>query len=71
MRLPFVFYFLLFSISSVFCQSEFQMDNAKKKVVIPFKLINNLIFIPIKVNGEELTFLRKSDGDTNNFYYLG
>ncbi|WP_333601315.1 PDZ domain-containing protein [Flavobacterium sp.] len=33
------------------------MDKAKKKVVIPFKLINNLIFIPIKVNGEELTFL--------------
>jgi hypothetical protein len=29
----------------------------KKKVVIPFQLINNLIFIPIKVNGEELTFL--------------
>lgn len=28
-----------------------------KKVVIPFKLINNLIFIPISVNGAELTFL--------------
>ncbi|MEO5775385.1 MAG: PDZ domain-containing protein [Flavobacterium sp.] len=29
----------------------------KNKVVIPFKLINNLIFIPVIVNGEELTFL--------------
>jgi hypothetical protein len=29
-------------------------------VVIPFKLINNLIFIPIKVNGIELNFLLDS-----------
>jgi hypothetical protein len=57
MRLPFVFYFLIFSINSVYCQSGFYLDNHKKKVVIPFKLINNLIFIPVKVNGEELTFL--------------
>jgi hypothetical protein len=38
-------------------QSDFHLFNGKKKVVIPFKLINNLVFIPIKVNGEELTFL--------------
>lgn len=37
-------------------QNSFQIVNAKK-VVIPFKLINNLIFIPITVNGAELTFL--------------
>ncbi|WP_162128348.1 PDZ domain-containing protein [Flavobacterium phycosphaerae] len=57
MRLSFVLYFFLFSITSVYCQSEFKINSPKKKVVIPFKLINNLIFIPIKVNGEELTFL--------------
>ena len=56
MRLRLLFISLLFSIYS-FGQSEFQINNLKKKVVIPFKLINNLIFIPLKLNGEELTFL--------------
>ncbi|HCA06849.1 aspartyl protease family protein [Chryseobacterium sp.] len=37
-------------------QNSFELINAKK-VVIPFKLINNLIFIPINVNGAELTFM--------------
>src|SRR6476620_4744543 len=57
MRLSLVFYFFLFTVPSVFCQSEFRMEDHKKKVTIPFKFINNLIFIPINVNGEELTFL--------------
>lgn len=37
-------------------QNSFELINAKK-VVIPFKLINNLIFIPITINGAELTFM--------------
>lgn len=37
-------------------QNAFEIKNAKK-VTVPFKLINNLIFIPIEVNGVELTFL--------------
>ena len=49
-------FFLLFSVYT-FSQSEFQINNLKNKVVIPFKLINNLIFIPVSINGEELTFL--------------
>lgn len=51
---------LLFFFSTVipcFCQSGFQFEKHKKKAVIPFQLINNLIFIPIDVNGETLTFL--------------
>ncbi|WP_264521812.1 PDZ domain-containing protein [Flavobacterium sp. N1994] len=56
MRFKLLFLFLLFSITT-FGQSEFQITGNQKKVVIPFKLINNLIFIPIKVNGEDLTFL--------------
>ncbi|KUJ55114.1 PDZ domain-containing protein [Chryseobacterium aquaticum] len=52
--LQFLFIFL-FSIF-INAQNSFQIVNAKK-VVIPFKLINNLIFIPITVNGAELTFL--------------
>ena len=57
MRLIVIIIYLLIFNSSVFSQSEFQINNLKNKVVIPFKLINNLIFIPVKVNGEELTFL--------------
>ncbi|MGS0748291.1 hypothetical protein [Halpernia sp. GG3] len=34
--------------------------NAGKKTVIPFQLINNLIFIPVTVNGISLTFLLDS-----------
>jgi len=37
-------------------QNSFEVQNAQK-TVIPFKLINNLIFIPININGVELTFL--------------
>ncbi|KQM31198.1 PDZ domain-containing protein [Chryseobacterium sp. Leaf201] len=37
-------------------QSSFKVHDAKK-TVIPFKLISNLIFIPINVNGADLTFL--------------
>ena len=41
-------------------QEGFLFEKKVDKVVIPFKLINNLIFIPIKVNGIELNFLLDS-----------
>ena len=49
---------LLFLLAGIFCsaQNTFEIREAKK-TVIPFQLINNLIFIPIEVNGVELTFL--------------
>lgn len=56
MRLKQLFFFLFFSICA-FSQSEFQINNPKKRVAIPFKFINNLIFIPVNINGEVLTFL--------------
>lgn len=51
-------YFILALFFSIFinAQNAFEIKDAKK-IVIPFKLINNLIFIPITVNGAELTFL--------------
>jgi len=55
---------LILAVLSVFifpafssAQSGFQLEANKKKVVIPFQLINNLIFIPINVNGVALNFL--------------
>ncbi len=44
----------------VFSQSHFEFLGGKSKIDIPFQLINNLIFIPITVNGVELTFLLDS-----------
>lgn len=40
-------------------QDGFVLQNAEK-TVIKFKLINNLIFVPVTVNGVELTFLLDS-----------
>jgi hypothetical protein len=41
----------------VLAQAGFQFEKEATKASVPFKLINNLIFIPIKVNGVELNFL--------------
>lgn len=48
--------FLLFSII-INAQSGFEILNNKKKTTIPFRQINNLVFIDLKVNDVELTFL--------------
>ena len=57
MRFFYSFILFLMTFNACWSQSGFYFQNHKKKAVIPFKLINNLIFIPIKVNGETLTFL--------------
>ncbi|KUJ61864.1 signal protein PDZ [Flavobacteriaceae bacterium CRH] len=55
-----VLFFGLFVPFSLLAQNDFLIENHRKKVTIPFKLINNLVFIPIKVNGVELNFLLDS-----------
>lgn len=54
-----LFFGLLASLPMM-SQVDFLIENHSKKVTIPFKLINNLVFIPIKVNGIELNFLLDS-----------
>ncbi|UKB85142.1 PDZ domain-containing protein [Chryseobacterium sp. MEBOG06] len=58
MKIRFLILGLLLGII-VSAQNSFELINTKK-AVIPFKFINNLIFIPINVNGAELTFLLDS-----------
>ena len=57
MRLLAFVVLLFFINSSSQAQSDFVFQNANKRVTIPFQLIDNLIFIPLLVNGIELTFL--------------
>lgn len=52
-------FLILFFITPLFLfgQDGFKLNSKKKKLKIPFQLINNLIFIPINVNGVDLNFL--------------
>jgi hypothetical protein len=60
MKKYFMLFFGLLTAFSLKAQSDFFIQNNSKSATIPFKLINNLIFIPIKVNGIELNFLLDS-----------
>lgn len=62
---------LLFLLASIFsnAQNTFEMTEPKK-VVIPFQLINNLIFIQIEVNGVELTFFVDSGVNETTIFSL-
>ena len=42
---------------SAFAQNGFQFENGKSKTTLSFELVNNLIIIPLKVNGVLLNFL--------------
>ena len=57
MKVPLLILFFLFRIFEFQAQEGFQFIGNQEKAVIPFQLINNLIFIPIDVNGIPLNFL--------------
>lgn len=58
-----ILFFGLLASFTLKAQDDFLLERHKKRVVIPFKLINNLVFVPIKVNGIELNFLLDSGVD--------
>jgi len=57
MRLYLKLLLILYLFTSVNAKGQFQFESTKSKIVIPCQLINNLVFIPITINGEKLTFL--------------
>ena len=57
MRIAIAFCFTFIFFLGVQAQEHFHFDPSKRKVKLSFKLVNNLIIIPIKVNGVLLHFL--------------
>jgi hypothetical protein len=58
--MKFLLYFLIFCVCFFSkAQNNFEIKEGKK-TVIPFQLINNLIFVPININGVNLTFMLDS-----------
>ena len=53
LTLGFIFFFTAFTAA----QETFTILQNKKSVTVPFKLINNLMVIPVEVNGKKLSFL--------------
>lgn len=60
MKKLFSLFFCLLLVFPILAQDDFLLENQRSKTTIPFKLINNLVFIPVKVNGVELNFLLDS-----------
>ena len=57
MKYNFFLFFLFYNLQFSFCQNGFEFQGNTSKVSLPFELINNLIIIPIEVNGVKLNFL--------------
>jgi len=57
MKFKFLILFFSAFFNLAFSQSGIHFETSKNKVIIPFQFINNLIFIPIKINDVELNFL--------------
>lgn len=54
-RKIFVVFFLI--TTSIFSQSGFLLPHKVTSDKVPFKLVNNLVVVPVEVNGTELSFL--------------
>ena len=69
-KTPFLFYFisLLLFVSSIFGQSQMQLLGGSNKQKTPFEFINNLIIIPLELNGSNLNFIVDS-GASNTIIF--
>ncbi len=70
MKIVIRIFILLCCSNSMSAQKGFTFVSNKSKVTIPFKFINNLVIVPIKVNGVELNFLLDSGVDETILFSL-
>ncbi len=52
-------------------QSNFRINNDKGIFTMPFELVNNLVIIPLEINGLELSFLLDTGVDATILFSLG
>src|SRR6187431_409883 len=57
MKRYFINFLFLTYLLPVLGQEGFVFDKGVDKITVPIQIINNLVFIPIKINGVELNFL--------------
>ena len=57
MKYFYIYLLFIFFSAPCFSQDGFLMKGDRNKITIPFKLINNLVFVAINVNGNLLNFL--------------
>lgn len=55
-RLVIIISFLIIS-QNILAQDHFYINNNTDKYVLPFRMVNNLMVIPVEVNGKKLSFL--------------
>ena len=67
-KINFLIFIFFLSFSGI-SQGSFRILN-KESVVIPFTLVNNLVVIPVKVNGKELSFLLDTGIDKTILFNL-
>ena len=69
--MPLIYRFLLFLAAfPVVAQSGFRFPDKQRRVIIPFEFINNLIVIPVDVNGVALNFLLDTGVDETILFSL-
>ncbi|MEG9327988.1 aspartyl protease family protein [Salinimicrobium catena] len=57
--------FFLSSVISGYCQQGFLIDKNRRSAKVKFELVNNLIILPVELNGVELSFLLDTGVNTS------
>ena len=52
-------------------QSSFRVTNVKGEFTMPFEMVNNLVIVPLEINGLELSFLLDTGVDSTILFSLG
>lgn len=67
----FLFLFSIFLLNSARAQTRFIIEDNKDKFELKFELVNDLVIIPVEINGLELSFLLDTGVDSTILFSLG